>query len=99
LELVSLIFINLKMNTADSLLNNIPRKWGDQEEDDEREIGQEITTEAIPDVDGSVRKTLEEIKINEKGQKVKIIKHVRMYKTKVKVNKRVEERKKWKKIW
>eukprot|EP01114_Cavostelium_apophysatum_P022369 TRINITY_DN806_c0_g1_i1.p1 TRINITY_DN806_c0_g1~~TRINITY_DN806_c0_g1_i1.p1 ORF type:complete len:299 (-),score=74.76 TRINITY_DN806_c0_g1_i1:12-908(-) len=73
-------------------------KWGDEEEDDTLDFSQEITTETIPDVDGSVRKTVVEYKTNDKGQRVKVIKKIKMYKKQVKVNKRVEERKKWKKF-
>jgi len=87
-----------KMANPDALLS---KKWGDQDDLDEfdsRDMRQEITTEAIPDTDGSIRKTVEEYQKNEKGQTVKIIKKVRMYKSRVKINKSVEERKKWKKF-
>jgi len=77
-------------------------KWGDEddlEEFDSRDLNQEITTESIPDVDGSVVKTVVEYRTNDKGQTVKVIKKVRMRKTKVKINKRVEERKqRWRKF-
>lgn len=82
----------------DFLSGNTSRpKWGD-DEDDTLDFSQEITTETIPESDGSVRKTVVEYKTNDKGQRVKIVKKVRMYKKQVKINKNVEERKKWKKF-
>jgi len=88
------------MTSIESLVDNIKPKWGDQEETDDYDKGlsQEITTEATSEEDGSIRKTVVEYKTNEKGQKVKVIKKIRMYKTKIKVNKRVEERKRWRKF-
>jgi len=88
------------MTSLESLVDNIKPKWGDQEETDDYEKGlsQEITTEATPEEDGSIRKTVVEYKTNENGQKVKVIKKIRMYKTKIKINKRVEDRKRWRKF-
>jgi len=88
------------MAAADVLLSSV-KKWGDQDDFDDfdsRDVRQEITTEAIPETDGSIRKTVEEYQKNDKGQTIKIIKKVRMYKSRVKINKSVEERKKWKKF-
>jgi len=72
-------------------------KWGDADElEDYNAISTdfpEITTESETLSDGSVRKTVVEYKTTDSGHTVKIIKKVRMYKAKVKINKRVEERK------
>jgi len=77
-------------------------KWGeinDDNDDFDEDINQEITTESIPDADGSILKTVVEFKTNEKGETIKIIKKIRARKVKVKINRRVEERKKrWKKF-
>jgi len=86
------------MATTEHRLNEMKKKWGDQDELDDYNEFQEITTEAEPEADGSIRKTVVEYKTNENGQSVKIVKRVRAYKTKVKINKRVEERKKWRKF-
>jgi len=73
------------------------KKWSDilEEEEDQK---QEITTATEYAADGSVIKTIVEYKANEKGQKVKVVKKVRVFKANVKINLRVEERKKWKKF-
>jgi len=75
-------------------------KWGDQEDfEDYESLGaHEITTEETPQEDGSITKTVVEYTTNEKGQKVKRVKKIREYKTKIKINKRVEERRNWKKF-
>jgi len=87
----------LKMTeTIESIVNTAKPKWGDQEENDEYD--NEITTEAEPDKDGAIHKTIVEYKTNDKGKKIKIIKRVKVYKTKVKIYKNVEERKKWRKF-
>jgi len=80
--------------------DNIKPKWGDQEDfDDYESLGaHEITTEETPQEDGSITKTVVEYTTNDKGQKVKRIKKIREYKTKIKINKRVEERRNWKKF-
>jgi len=74
------------------------KQWGDDDEDNEEQIGQEITTESVTEADGSIKKTVVEYKKNDKGQTVKIISTIRMRKAKVKVNKRAEERRRWKKF-
>jgi len=48
--------------------------------------------------DGSIRKTVVEYTTNDKGQKVQIVKKVKIYLRKTKVNKRVQERKQWRKF-
>jgi len=75
-------------------------KWGDQEDfEDYESLGaHEITTEETPQEDGSITKTVVEYTTNEKGQKVKRIKKIREFKTKIKINKRVEERRTWRKF-
>jgi len=77
-------------------------KWGeinDDNDDFDEDINQEITTESIPDADGSILKTVVEFKTNEKGETIKIIKKIRARKVKVKINRRVEERKnRWRKF-
>jgi translation initiation factor 3 subunit G len=82
------------MNT-DSAPKSKP-KWGDQEENEEFDGA--ITTESVPDKDGAIHKTIVEYKTNDKKQKVKVIKRVKVYKTKVRTSKSVENRKKWKKF-
>jgi len=81
-------------------LSNIPARWGDLTQQDEFDFerNQEITTETEPAEDGSVRKTVVEYKTNDKGQTIQIIKKIKVYKAKVKMNRRVEERKKWRKF-
>lgn len=71
-------------------------KWGDEEENEDFE--NELTTEGEPDREGAIHKTIVEYKINDKKQKVKITKRIKVYKTKIKIYKGVEERKKWKKF-
>jgi len=61
-------------------------KWGDEE------LDEEVATPAAPVDDGV--KTIVEYKTNDKGEKVKVTRKVREYKTVRKVNKRVEERRK-----
>jgi len=47
----------------------------------------------------TIRKTIVEYATNDKGQKIQLVKKVKQYKTQVRINKRVEERKKtWKKF-
>jgi len=86
------------MTTAESQLNIVKPKWGDQEDFEDYDINQEITTEAEPEPDGSIRKTVVEYKTNENGHSVQVVKKIRMFKTTTKINKRVEARKKWRKF-
>jgi len=86
------------MAATESQLNLVKPKWGDQEDFEDYDISQEITTEAEPEPDGSIRKTVVEYKTNENGQSVQVVKKIRMFKTTTKINKRVEERKKWRKF-
>jgi len=86
------------MAATESQLNLVKPKWGDQEDFEDYDISQEITTEAEPEPDGSIRKTVVEYKTNESGQSVQVVKKIRMFKTTTKINKRVEERKKWRKF-
>jgi len=74
------------------------KKWSDILEDEGEEDNKEITTATEVAPDGSVIKTIVEYKTNEQGQKVKVVKRVRVFKANVKINKRVEKRKKWKKF-
>lgn len=73
-------------------------KWGDEEIYDEYEKeGIEIVSEEqLPD--GAILRTVVEYKTNEKDQKVKVIKKIKVYKKKIRINKRVEARKKWRKF-
>lgn len=64
-------------------------KWGDEELDDTGD-GAPVTTGPVTDE----IKTIVEYKTNEKGEKVKVTRKVREYKTVRRVNKRVEERRK-----
>jgi len=57
-------------------------KWGDEEENEDFE--NELTTEGEPDREGAIHKTIVEYKINDKKQKVKITKRIKVYKTKIK---------------
>jgi len=57
---------------------------------------EEIDNETPPDENGI--KTITEYKTNEQGQKVKVVKKVRVYKRVKKTNQAVEERRKWKKF-
>jgi len=75
------------------------QKWSDiLEDENEDDLNQEITTSTEYAEDGSILKTVVEYKTNDKGQKVKVIKKIRVFKTNVKVNMKVEERKKWRKF-
>jgi len=65
------------------------KKWAD-DSDEEDETPSETFEDGI--------KTITEIKTNDKGQKVKIIKKIKVYTKTVTVNKNVEARKKWKKF-
>jgi len=67
-------------------------------EEFERNVGQEITTAQVTNPDGSILKTIIEYKYNDKGQPVKVTKKIKLYKNKVQVNKKVDERRKWKKF-
>jgi len=71
-------------------------KWGDQEENEE--FQNEIITETDPDKEGAIHKTVVEYKTNEKKQKVKIVKRIKVFKKKVKISQAVEKRKKWRKF-
>jgi len=75
-------------------------KWGDQDEFDEYDLKDlnQITTEITEDADGTIHKTIVEYLTNDKGQQVKVVKKVALRKVVVKINKRVEQRKKWKKF-
>lgn len=64
-------------------------KWGDIEE---------TPDEPSESIDENGIKTVIEYKTNEKGQKVKVTKKIRVIKTVTRRNKKVEERKKWKKF-
>jgi len=88
------------MTTVEPLISNIPARWGDLTQQDEFDFerNQEITTETEPAEDGSVRKTVVEYKTNDKGQTIQIIKKIKVYKARVKMNRKVEERKKWRKF-
>lgn len=66
-------------------------RWGDEDETEDLPPPQET-------VDENGIKTTIEYKMNEKGQRVKITRKYRLYKTVTRYNKRVEERKKWKKF-
>jgi translation initiation factor 3 subunit G len=83
--------------SIESIVNTLKPKWGDQEEEND-EYDNEITTDAEPSQDGSVIRTVVEYKTNEKGQKIKVIKKIKVFKTKVKSSPGVELRKKWKKF-
>jgi len=74
------------------------KKWSDVIEEEGEEDNKEITTATEVAPDGSIIKTVVEYKTNEKGQKVKIVKKVRVFKANVKINKRVEDRKRWRKF-
>jgi len=64
---------------------------------DENQSGERvISQEKQPD--GSILKTVVEYTTNAKGQTVKVVKKVRQHKVPIKVNKRVEARRKWKKF-
>jgi translation initiation factor 3 subunit G len=81
--------------------SDIKPKWGDQEdledyEDYEDEFNNLMEKTSIED--NSINKTIIEYRINEKGQKIKIIKKCRVFKNKKKINKKIEERKKWRKF-
>jgi len=67
------------------------KRWGDEEEAEELPPPQET-------IDENGVKTTIEYKLNDKGQRVKITRKYRLYKTVTRYNKRVEERKKWKKF-
>jgi len=67
-------------------------KWGDEELEDET-----AAVAAVPEPDDL--KTVVEFKTNEKGEKIKVTRKVREFKTVRRVNKRVEDRrKKWRKF-
>jgi hypothetical protein len=66
-------------------------KWADVEDESNNNFDNTTKTEKLED--GSVLKTVVEYKTNEKGQKVKVVKKIRVYKAKVKVSKKVEQRK------
>jgi len=66
-------------------------RWGDDDDTDVLPPPQES-------VDENGVKTTIEYKLNDKGQRVKITRKYRLYKTVTRYNKRVEERKKWKKF-
>jgi len=65
------------------------KKWAD-DSDEEDEVPSETFEDGI--------KTITEIKTNDKGQRVKIIRKIRVYTKTVTINKNVEARKKWKKF-
>jgi len=77
-------------------------KWGDQDEDSgdfDKEFGNEpFVTESEPDADGVIHKTIVEYKVNDKGQRVKIVRKIRKYKKSVKINAKVERRRRWRKF-
>jgi len=78
-------------------------RWADQAEQgedmfwDENQSGERvISQEKQPD--GSILKTVVEYTTNDKGQTVKVVKKVRQHKVPIKINKRVEARRKWRKF-
>jgi len=75
-------------------------KWGDQDEFDEYDAKDfnQITTEHREDPDGTIHKTIVEYRTNENGQQVKVVKKIALRTRIVKISKRVEQRKKWKKF-
>jgi len=73
------------------------QRWADEEEfEGEEDMNQMITEER--DENGNIHKTVIESKKNEKGQHVKVIKKLVFKREKVKINNRVEARKKWRKF-
>jgi len=88
----------MQADSIESIVNSLKPKWGDQEEENNDDYENEITTDAEPSQDGSVIRTVVEYKTNDKGQKVKVIKKIKVFKTKVKISQGVEQRKKWKKF-
>jgi len=73
-------------------------KWGDQDdlEEFDRDLSHEVQEEPLPD--GSILRTVVEYTTNSKGQKVKLIRKIRVFKKKVKINKKVLERRQWDKF-
>lgn len=73
-------------------------KWGDAQDDDEYDglPQQEVFEEKGPD--GSILRTVIDYKINDKNQKVKVIRKIKVAKTQIKISKRAEERRHWKKF-
>lgn len=71
-------------------------KWGDQE-DESFDLNTPHVTETI-DSDGRPLKIIVEYKINEKGQRVRHTKKIKLFPKTIRVNKKVEERRKWKKF-
>eukprot|EP00743_Colponemidia_sp_Colp-15_P000989 GILK01001093.1.p1 GENE.GILK01001093.1~~GILK01001093.1.p1 ORF type:complete len:299 (+),score=57.11 GILK01001093.1:37-897(+) len=74
---------------------DIEKKWGDL--DDEADYSA-LKTRIESSVDAEGYKTIIEYKTNDKGQKVKVTKKVRLVQEEVRLNKAVEERKKWQKF-
>jgi len=72
------------------------QRWADEELEDEEDMNQ-ITTEERDEL-GNIHKTVTESKTNEKGQHMKVIKKVVLKREKVKINTRVETRRKWRKF-
>jgi len=75
------------------------KKWADEDSD-----GEESPANVMPSAkdevqpDGSVLRTITEYTTNEKGQKIKIVKKIKIYKKQIKVNRNVEARRKWRKF-
>jgi len=72
-------------------------KWGDQDAEDEANWSTDWMNDDNNNNDGTV-KTVVEMITNDKGLKVKRIKKIRMIKKRIKINKNVEDRKKWPKF-
>jgi translation initiation factor 3 subunit G len=71
-------------------------RWSDIVEESEEENKKHEFMESVRD--GSMTKIVVDFKVNEKGQKIKIVKKVRVSKVTMKINKRIEVRKHWKKF-
>eukprot|EP01116_Phalansterium_solitarium_P010997 TRINITY_DN26603_c0_g1_i1.p1 TRINITY_DN26603_c0_g1~~TRINITY_DN26603_c0_g1_i1.p1 ORF type:complete len:302 (-),score=66.05 TRINITY_DN26603_c0_g1_i1:241-1146(-) len=82
---------------ANDYLKSRP-KWGDAQEDDEYDglPSPEVIEEKGPD--GSILRTVIDYKLNDKGQKVKVTRKIKVSKTQIKISKKAEERRHWKKF-
>ncbi|PRP89338.1 cobalamin synthesis protein P47K [Planoprotostelium fungivorum] len=74
------------------------KKWADEDDDVEESESNNAVIKDEAQPDGSTLRTVTEYTTNAKGQKVKIIKRIKIYKKQVKVNRNVEARRKWKKF-
>jgi translation initiation factor 3 subunit G len=73
------------------------KQWADQEDDETAELNVPKEEQFQQD-DGVILKKITTYTLNEKGQRIKTVKTIKSFKTKMRINKQIEKRRQWKKF-